>query len=224
MEGFDEWLAGERERAEWRRLQGTPLPTDDEILNGPKPPEDAAGREEWMTKLPPQMRPRAGHRPVTSRRSRRPDVRRAGRVDDRGLDRHPQGRRHPRSQALPGGAGEDVLAAGGEGRARRRARAGERETGGRVQRETSAEEFAGAAPGEGGEGEQDARARAKAEKKARDAKAASVRKKRKKGEEGGDGTGWEYRPWNRDTDLEAGRQSTKKLNPEEMMKNPLSTR
>ena len=66
----------------------------------------------------------------------------------------------------------------------------------------------------------EARARAKAEKKAREKAAAS--KKRKKGEgegeEEGDGTGWEYRPWNRDTDLEAGRQSTKKLNPEEMMK------
>jgi hypothetical protein len=37
------------------------------------------------------------------------------------------------------------------------------------------------------------------------------------GEEG-DGTGWEYKPWNRDTDLEAGRTSTKALNPEDMMK------
>ena len=49
-------------------------------------------------------------------------------------------------------------------------------------------------------------------------------KKRKKGDTGadegeeGDGTGWEYKPWNRDTDLEAGRTSTKALNPEDMMK------
>jgi hypothetical protein len=71
----------------------------------------------------------------------------------------------------------------------------------------------------------DARARARAEKKAKEkAKAEKSSKKRKKGDTGadegeeGDGTGWEYKPWNRDTDLEAGRTSTKALNPEDMMK------
>ena len=41
------------------------------------------------------------------------------------------------------------------------------------------------------------------------------------GEKGGeedDGTGWAYKPWNRETDLEAGRASTKALDAGEMMK------
>ena len=59
-EGFNEWLAEERQKAEWRKLQGEPLPGDDELLNGPKQEEEEEGRGEWMTKLPAQMRPKAG--------------------------------------------------------------------------------------------------------------------------------------------------------------------
>ena len=33
-----------------------------------------------------------------------------------------------------------------------------------------------------------------------------------------DGTGWEYKPWNRETDLEAGRTSSA-LKPHDMLKN-----
>ena len=33
----------------------------------------------------------------------------------------------------------------------------------------------------------------------------------------GDGTGWSYRPWNRETDLEAGRASTKALSAGELL-------
>ena len=34
----------------------------------------------------------------------------------------------------------------------------------------------------------------------------------------GDGTGWTYKPWNRETDLEAGRASTKALSAGELLK------
>ena len=37
------------------------------------------------------------------------------------------------------------------------------------------------------------------------------------GDAGDDGTGWSYRPWNRETDLEAGRASTKALSAGELL-------
>ena len=186
MEGFDEWLAGERERAEWRRLQGTPLPTDDEILNGPKPPEDEAGRGGMDDQAPAADAPARGGAVRQRHVVRHQDVRRAGRVDDRGLDRHPKGRRHPRSQALPGGAGEDVPAAGGEGRARRaRAQESEKlvdEFNEKRRPKSLLEQHRERAEKES----KDARVRAKAEKKAKEKVAASG-KKRKKGEGEGEG-------------------------------------
>ena len=217
MEGFDEWLAGERERAEWRRLQGTPLPTDDEILNGPKPPEDAAGREEWMTKLPPQMRPRAGAPSgnVTSFATRTFVERDASTIADWTDTPKDAATREAR---LFLEAQEKMYSLPAARAAHDAARAQESEKlvdefNEKRRPKSLLEQHRERAEKES----RDARTRAKAEKKARD-KAAASGKKRKKGEEGGDGTGWEYRPWNRDTDLEAGRQSTKKLNPEEMMK------
>ena len=223
MEGFDEWLAGERERAEWRRLQGTPLPTDDEILNGPKPPEDAAGREEWMTKLPPQMRPRAGAPSgnVTSFAARTFVERDASTIADWTDTPKDAATREAR---LFLEAQEKMYSLPAARAAHDAARAQESEKlvdefNEKRRPKSLLEQHRERAEKES----RDARTRAKAEKKARE-KAAASGKKRKKGEEGGegedggDGTGWEYRPWNRDTDLEAGRQSTKKLNPEEMMK------
>lgn len=57
-EEFEKWLADEREKAAWRRLKGTPLPGDDELLDGAK--EEGDKREEWMTHLPPEKRPNQG--------------------------------------------------------------------------------------------------------------------------------------------------------------------
>ena len=64
------------------------------------------------------------------------------------------------------------------------------------------------------------------ERSARAAKAAKKEAKKeakKKGDAAnagdGDGTGWTYKPWNRETDLEAGRASTHKaLSAEELLK------
>jgi hypothetical protein len=62
------------------------------------------------------------------------------------------------------------------------------------------------------------------EREARAAKAAKKKKKeaKKKGDAAhagdGDGTGWTYKPWNRETDLEAGRASTKALSTGELLK------
>ena len=225
MEGFDEWLAGERERAEWRRLQGTPLPTDDEILNGPKPPEDEAGREEWMTKLPPQMRPRAGAPSgnVTSFATRTFVERDASTIADWTDTPKDAATREAR---LFLEAQEKMYSLPAARAAHDAARAQESEKlvdefNEKRRPKSLLEQHRERAEKES----KDARVRAKAEKKAKEKVAASGKKRKKgegegegEGEEGGDGTGWEYRPWNRDTDLEAGRQSTKKLNPEEMMK------
>ena len=226
MEGFDEWLAGERERAEWRRLQGTPLPTDDEILNGPKPPEDEAGREEWMTKLPPQLRPRAGAplgKSMTAFAAKTFVERDASTVADwtdtpkdaatreARLFLAAQEKRYalPAVQAAHANAkAEESKKLVDEFNEKRRPRSLLEQHREKAEKESK-----------------DARARARAEKKAKEkAKAEKSSKKRKKGDTGadegeeGDGTGWEYKPWNRDTDLEAGRTSTKALNPEDMMK------
>jgi len=56
---FETWLAGERQAAAWRRLKGNPLPGDDELLDGPGK-VDGDRREEWMTHLPPEKRPNPG--------------------------------------------------------------------------------------------------------------------------------------------------------------------
>jgi len=58
-EEFEAWLASEREAAAWRRLKGNPLPGDDELLDGPGT-VDVDKREEWMTHLPPEKRPNQG--------------------------------------------------------------------------------------------------------------------------------------------------------------------
>ena len=65
-EGFDEWLAEERKKAEWRALQGTPAEGDEELLRGANGANDGdarGGREEWMTRLPEQRRPTPGGAP-----------------------------------------------------------------------------------------------------------------------------------------------------------------
>ena len=60
--------------------------------------------------------------------------------------------------------------------------------------------------------------RAAREKKKKDGGSKSKRKRGGEEGDGGDGTGWEYRPWDRETDLEAGRQSTAALDSEALMK------
>ena len=68
-EGFDEWLAEERKKAEWRALQGTPAEGDEAILRGGNGGDGGDGasaaesREEWMTRLPEQRKPTPGGAP-----------------------------------------------------------------------------------------------------------------------------------------------------------------
>ena len=215
-EGFDEWLAEERKKAEWRALQGTPAEGDEAILRGGNGGDGGDGasaaesREEWMTRLPEQRKPTPGGAP--SRGNARSfattefverDARTVAEWTDAPKDAATREARllaaaRERALALPGAAAGGGGGEGGEG------------IGGRVQRETKAQDAPRATP-------RTRRTRREGKKK----KDGGSKSKRKRGGEegdGGDGTGWEYRPWNRETDLEAGRQSTAALDSEALMK------
>ena len=209
-EGFEAWLAEERRQAQWRKIQGNPLPGDDELLNGPRQAEgDKAegGREEWMTSLPAQMRPKAGgHTTSVSSFAATTFVERDAATvadwTDTPADAATREARlflaaQERRYALPAVQAAAAAKASKE-------------------HESLVDDF-------------NERRRPKTlleqhqERQERAAKSERGRAKRRKtkgaaGEEkDGDGTGWEYRPWNRDTDLEAGRTASA-LKPEDMLK------
>jgi len=207
--GFDSWLEQERARARWRATRGEAAPGDEAILRGGEGPEETrGGREEWMTKLPEQRRPVAGGEPASG-----------GSGAAKAFARTTFVERDARTVA-------DWTAAPSEA-----AEAEKRLL-------LAAREAMYAAPAEAAEAaearrrlEQVARAsrgqtllEKHQEREARAAKAAKAKKKeaKKKGDAAragdGDGTGWTYKPWNRETDLEAGRASTKALSAGELLK------
>ena len=221
-EGFDEWLAEERKKAQWRALQGTPAEGDEELLrglgangaDGGNDGDAAGGREEWMTRLPEQRRPTPGGAP--SRGNARSfaatefverDARTVAEWTDAPKDAASREARllaaaRERALALPGAA----AAAEAAKEARELVDAFNE----RQRPKTLLEQHRERAE------------RAAREKKKKE-KDGGSKSKRKRGDgegagEGGDGTGWEYRPWNRETDLEAGRQSTAALDSEALMK------
>ena len=208
---FDSWLEQERARARWRATRGEAAPGDEAILRGGDGPEETrGGREEWMTKLPEQRRPVAGGEPASG-----------GGGAAKAFARTTFVERDARTVA-------DWTAAPSEA-----AEAEKRLL-------LAAREAMYAAPAEAAEAaearrrlEQVARAsrgqtllEKHQERSARAAKAAKKEAKKeakKKGDAAnagdGDGTGWTYKPWNRETDLEAGRASTHKaLSAEELLK------
>jgi curved DNA-binding protein CbpA len=223
-EGFEAWLAEERSRAEWRATRGAPEPGDEALLRGggADPSADEGGREggrreAWMTELPEQRRPspRApgpGPGGGTARAFARTafverDARTAAEWTDAPKDAATRGAR--------------LFSAAREARyattAPRDAEASEREMESRrlvdahneTRRATSLLE----------------RHRERAERDASRRKKGEKTTRRGGGGGGGggggeedDGTGWAYKPWNRETDLEAGRASTKALDAGEMVK------
>jgi curved DNA-binding protein CbpA len=219
-EGFQEWLAEERKRAEWRKIQGVPEPGDDDLLNGPKIEADDGGREEWMTSLPEQRRPVPGG--VAGKNVAAFNAKTFVERDARTIADWTDAPKDAatRETRLFLAAQEEKYAAPAAKAAAESAKAREHEAlvdafnekrrpKTLLERHQEKQEAASAA----------GRAKAKAERKAA--------KKRKAeggggggggaGKDDGDGTGWEYKPWNRDVDLEAGRQSAA-LKPEEMLK------
>jgi len=215
-EGFDEWLAEERKKAEWRALQGTPAEGDEAILRGGNGGDGGDGasaaesREEWMTRLPEQRKPTPGGAP--SRGNARSfattefverDARTVAEWTDAPKDAATREARllaaaRERALALPGAA----AAAEAAKEARELVDAFNEKRRPKTLLEQHRERAE----------------RAAREKKKKDGGSKSKRKRGGEEGDGGDGTGWEYRPWNRETDLEAGRQSTAALDSEALMK------
>ena len=209
--GFDSWLEQERARARWRATRGEAAPGDEAILRGGDGPEEArGGREEWMTKLPEQRRPVAGGEPASGGGGAAKAFARTTFVERDART----GRRSDRRALGGGGGGKAALLAAREAMYAAPAEAAEA-----AEARRRLEQVARASRGQTLlEKHQERSARA-----AKAAKKEAKKEAKKKGDAAnagdGDGTGWTYKPWNRETDLEAGRASTHKaLSAEELLK------
>ena len=217
-EGFDAWLAEERRKAEWRLKRGAPEPGDEALLRGGGADHEGGregGREAWMTELPEQRRPARGGVPPapggggTARAFARTafverDARTAAEWTDAPKDAATREARlflAAQEARYATTAVHDEEASERERESRRLVDAHNETRRGksllerhreRVERDDAARKKKGEKKRPGGGGE--------------------------KGGEEDDGTGWAYKPWNRETDLEAGRASTKALDAGEMMK------
>ena len=208
--GFDSWLSEERAKARWRATRGEAAPGDEALLRPAG--EDArtrGGREEWMMKLPEQRRPVAGGEPTGG-----------GGGNAKAFARTTFVERDARTiadwTAAPSEAAEAekrLLLAAREAMYAAPAEAAEAAEAKRL-----VEQLASVSRGKTLlEKHQEHEARAA--KAARVAARAAEKEAKKKGSADagdGDGTGWSYRPWNRETDLEAGRASTKALSAGEL--------
>ena len=218
--GFGAWLAEARDAARWRASRGEAAPGDEALLRGEDGQEDASdfargGREEWMTTLPEQRRPVVGGEPA------------GGGGTAKAFARTTFVERDARAIAAWTAAPSEAAAA--EARLSLAAReamyaAPALDSGGHdsdaAEATRLAERLAGASRGKTLlEKHQEREARAA--KAARDAKKKDKAAKKKgsagAGDGDDDGTGWSYRPWNRETDLEAGRASTKALSAGELL-------
>jgi len=216
-EGFNEWLAEERQKAAWRKLQGEPLPGDDDLVNGPEQAEEQEGRGEWMTVLPKQMKPKAGGHTtsVTSFAAKTFVERDAATIADWTDTPKDQATREARlflaaqeeRYALPAVQAAAQAATAKEHEVlvddfnqKRRARTLLEQHQERQEKETKA-----------------GKAREKAERKAKRQKTKDAGDAGGAGGDAVDGTGWAYKPWNRETDLEAGRGSSA-ITPDDMLK------
>lgn len=223
-EGFEEWLAHERSAAMFRLKRGEALPGDDALLRDPR--DDAKkekGRDEWMTTLPEQRRPVAGGEPAQNGK---------GNVKAFAMKNFVQ--RDARTIADWTAAPRDAEAVEAQlflaaQEAKYSTPVGTGESLEDLQTKSLVEQYTLATRGKSlvtqhQEGEIKAAKAVRAEAKAKKAQAKENAKKKKgKGEEkkkddDDDGTGWSYKPWNRETDLEAGRLGSHVLKPDEMLK------
>ena len=194
------------------RFRGTPAEGDEAILRGGNGGDGGDGasaaesREEWMTRLPEQRKPTPGGAP--SRGNARSfattefverDARTVAEWTDAPKDAATREARllaaaRERALALPGAA----AAAEAAKEARELVDAFNEKRRPKTLLEQHRERAE----------------RAAREKRKKDGGSKSKRKRGGEEGDGGDGTGWEYRPWNRETDLEAGgnppRRSTRR--------------
>jgi len=191
-EEFERWLGEERQKAAWRRLKGNPLPGDDELLDGSK--ETGNAREEWMTHLPPEARPNQGPPTANVTAFRKTEkVARTAEMVAAWTDTPQQAAQRKRQLFLQAQAQQYTLPA---------AVAKEQETKKLVD-EFNATRRAKSLLEIHQEKQRESSRREKKEKK---------EKKDKRGDGSTDGTNWEYRPFDRDTDLKLkkpGELSTK---------------
>jgi curved DNA-binding protein CbpA len=221
--GFDSWLKQEQAKARWRATRGEAAPGDEALLRGAVDENESdskTGREEWMTKLPEQRRPVAGGEPS------------GGGGHAKAFARTTFVERDARTIAEWTAAPNEIA------ETEKRLFLAAQEAKYAAPASTSAEDDALRRSVEQVAGtsrgktllEKHQEREARAAKAARDAARAAKKDAREakkagkgKGEAGAgdeldDGTGWSYRPWNRETDLEAGRvSSTKALSAGELL-------
>ena len=183
-EEFEKWLGEERQKAAWRRLKGNPLPGDDELLDGSKETGDA--REEWMTHLPPEARPNQGPPTANVTAFRKTEkVARTAEMVAAWTDTPQQAAQREKQLFLQAQAEQYALPA---------AVAKEQETAKLVD-EFNATRRAKSLMEVHQEKQRESSRKEKKEKKEK------KERKDKSGDGPGDGTNWEYRPFDRDTDL-----------------------
>ena len=221
-EGFDAWLASELQAAIWRKSRGEPAPGDDELLRGPDDPNDniKGGREEWMTVLPEQRRPVQGG-----------EVDQGGRGNVKSFSQKSFVERDQRTitdwTAAPKDQQEVEKTLFLEAQERKYSLPSAQTSKEEQEAKNLVQAYTTATRGKTllEEHQERAAREAKAVRDKEKAKKAKARKdKKEKGaseknaDPDDDGTGWNYKPWNRETDLEAGRIGTKALDPSEMLK------
>ena len=199
-EEFEQWLAGEREKAAWRRMKGTPLPGDDELLDGAK--DDGNTRDEWMTHLPPEKRPNQG--PPTANVtafSKTEKVARTAEMEAAWTDTPQQAAEREKQLFLQAQEQQYALPA---------AKAKEEET------KRLVEEFNATRRSKSLVEIHQERQRESTKREKKDKKDKKEKDRDKKRDDPNDGTNWEYRPFDRDTDLKLKKPG--QLKPEEMLK------
>lgn len=196
-EEFEKWLEGEREKAAWRRMKGTPLPGDDELLDGAK--DEGDKREEWMTHLPPEKRAQGPPTVNVTAFAKTEKVARTAEMEAAWTDTPQQAAEREKQLFLQAQEQQYVLPA---------AKAKEEETK-RLVEEYNASRRAKSLVEVHQEKQRDAQKKERKEKKEK-------KDKKDKKESPNDGTNWEYRPFDRDTDLNIRKPG--ELKPEEMLK------
>ncbi|CEF96785.1 Protein of unknown function DUF3752 [Ostreococcus tauri] len=197
-EEFEAWLAGEREKAAWRRMQGKPLPGDDELLDGAKKEGDT--REEWMTHLPPEKRPNQGPPTVSvTHFSKSEKVARTAEMEAAWTDTPQQAAAREKQLFLQAQEQQYVLPAAVENQDRAKQMVDEYNATCRTKSLVEIHQE-----------------RQREDSKEKKAKKEKKEKKDKNDKGPGDGTNWEYRPFDRDTDLKLKKPG--QLKPEEMLK------
>ena len=229
-EEFEAWLKNEREKAIWREKRNESLPGDEDLLSEafnkiPGSADDDKVREEWMTELPPERKAAQGplSASVTAFSKDGLMVRDQQTIDD--WTRNPkdgksatklfleqQEKMYALPDAVPEAKKEDekrkMIEEYNKGAGRTKSLLEQhRENLGNIRKKNTKKEES-----VDGESDDDRKTTRKKQKR----KKALKDEDKKKKDEDDDGTGWTYRPFNRETDLKISKIG--EMDPREAMK------